>query len=320
MRSSYSDNTSAFQADARGLIPLLRSKFALLVQLVEASDLGSECWGFESLVAHQTRILSLAVERYVDIVEVVGSIPAGCTIRGCNMDIAIYSTYCGVTEKHSNLMGSFKYPKYFVSNNGEVLEQRRQDGWSPIYLPEPVVDDVSVSTRQAKIAKIRPEYFNELRKHDYILYVDDKVTLDESKIELAVKELEENNSALSLMLHPYLHGNVLFEYTESLFNRKYYEEQFKMAQFITEQTDLGKSLAGTNRATGILLRDNRHPDTENINKTWERLTAQCGLQCQISFFFTEKEFNSISSLRSDIVKSFNADYSFSPDHKYKAFW
>ena len=33
LRSSYSDNTSAFQADARGLIPLLRSKIQQAVQI-----------------------------------------------------------------------------------------------------------------------------------------------------------------------------------------------------------------------------------------------------------------------------------------------
>ena len=36
-----------------GSIPILRSTFALVVQLVEALVLETRCWGFESLQAHQ---------------------------------------------------------------------------------------------------------------------------------------------------------------------------------------------------------------------------------------------------------------------------
>lgn len=214
-------------------------------------------------------------------------------------NLAVYTTYCG-TNKNTTFCGKryLNYPSYFISNNKDALQSAEQKGWIPLYLDiyEPV-DDPIVSATQAKFAKALPHRFPELAEYDFLFYADDKYKISEELIPGLAASLRANKSPMAMKHHPWLPPNVLYEYTESLFQKRYCDQRQMMMDYITSQLQQGLKVVSKNHYTTMcILRDMRHPDMQNINDTWFSHIQQCGIECQISFFFVAQIFQNITLL------------------------
>jgi hypothetical protein len=59
-----------------------------------------------------------------------------------------------------------------------------------------------------------------------------------------------------------------------------------MLNYINRQLNNNiKEKTGTHSATGFIIRNMKHPEINNINNTWYTHILDCGIECQISFFF-----------------------------------
>lgn len=214
-------------------------------------------------------------------------------------NLAVYTTYCG-TNVNTTFCGKKydNYPSYFISNNQDTLRKAEQCGWQPIFIEgmDPV-DDPIVSATQAKFAKAMPHRFPELAGFDFLFYADDKYKIAEELIPGLAASLRANKSPLAMKHHPWLPPNVLYEYTESLFQKRYCDQRQSMMDYMTSQLMSGLSVQSQHHFTTMcILRDMRHPDAVAINETWYDHIQKCGIECQISFFFVAQIFKNVSVL------------------------
>jgi hypothetical protein len=219
-------------------------------------------------------------------------------------NIAIYSTYCGPTANKTLVKKpSSLYPHFFYSNNRDVLIQAMDLGWTALFLNEmPIYDDPVASALQSKLVKATPHLFPDLQGFDYLFYVDDKLVFDENRLENLVYEMVRNRSPLAIRKHPFPPPNVLYEFTLSLDQPRYYAQRVQMIDYITEQLESGLKVVAKNRYwTSAILRDMTHPDTPKINEMWLEHIQKCGIQCQVSFFFVAQHFPNITLLPDNIA-------------------
>jgi hypothetical protein len=220
-----------------------------------------------------------------------------------NLKLAIYSTYCGA-KQHATFCnrGQSAYPSYFISNNREVLDAAGQKGWNPLFLENAeVTPDPIISAAQSKISKVLPHLIPQLSEYDFLFYVDDKYTINEELIIPLVQTLYDNNSPIAMKKHPFLNSNILSEYTESLKQPRYFAQRQLMMSYIAAQVKNGLVLdSETHFATGCILRDMRHPDIKKLNETWHQHIRQCGIECQVSFFFITQLFPNIMILPTNV--------------------
>lgn len=213
--------------------------------------------------------------------------------------LAIYSTYCGTLQNLTFCARRYDdYPAYFITNNAEVLPIAQDHGWIPLLIEglEPS-DDPIISATQAKVAKALPHRFDVLGEFDFLFYTDDKYKLSESVLPGLAASMRANHSPMAMKLHPWLKPNVLYEYTESLFQKRYMDQRQMMLDYITSQLNAGlKVQTDRHFTTNCILRDMRHPDIAALNETWYQHIQACGIECQVSFFFVAQMFKNISIL------------------------
>lgn len=214
-------------------------------------------------------------------------------------NMAVYSTYCETLNNFTFCGCRYdEYPSHFITNNPEILPIISANGWIPLLIEdmEPT-DDPITSASQAKLAKAVPHRFEALNQYDYLFYTDDKYKLQESILPGLVASLRANSSPMAMKLHPWLKPNVLFEYTESLFQKRYLDQREAIISYMSSQLMAGLNVQTERHfTTNCILRDMRHPDIVNLNETWYQHIQSCGIQCQISFFFVSQLYPSITVL------------------------
>jgi hypothetical protein len=214
------------------------------------------------------------------------------------MNLAVYSTYCGTLENktfNSKSVDS-SYPHFFVSNNEEVLLEASRVGYIPINLQLEISDSPVLSAYQAKIAKVIPHVITPLSEYDFLFYKDDKILLSTKKIEESVIRLIDSDSSISIRPHPFLSGNILYEFGEAMLQPRYKSQWEQTVTYITEESKNGTQLECQMYWTSAILRNMRHLDTIKISELWWEHINRCGIECQISFNVIAQKFNSITLL------------------------
>lgn len=220
------------------------------------------------------------------------------------MKLAIYSTFCGNVDRITwkpNPIDS-QYPHYFIANDPHVFSVTKSFNWNSIYMDAPITDDATHCAQQAKVPKAMPHIFPELQGYDYLLYIDDKLTYNLNRIEETIETMETMNSPIGMRIHhsaPKVDDkfNVLFDTIESMYQWRYRREWDRTIGYINRQVKQGKKLEASRYfATGLILRNMKHPDTQKIGDTWYNHILECGPQCQISFHFVAQEFKNIKIL------------------------
>jgi hypothetical protein len=217
-------------------------------------------------------------------------------------NLAVYSTYFG-TSDNATFNGNHveqDYPHIFISNNEEVLMYVEKFGWIPNYIKAEITVDPVISAQQAKIPKVIPHLIDVLKPYDYLMYKDDKIQIETSKILFYVNAMKASKNSMALRSHPYFSGNILYEFGESMKQYRYDFQRDKIIKYMMEQMNEGMRLDTQLYATGVILRDMKHPKTKEINEVWYSHVKRCGIQCQISFDFVAQRYNSIGLLQIDL--------------------
>jgi hypothetical protein len=216
--------------------------------------------------------------------------------------VAIYSTYCGELKNLTfKRHYTRKYPSYFYSNNKEVLAKVEKWGWIPVLMSQfEVSKDTLKSAMQAKYPKALPHRLEELRRFEYTIYADDKISIDESVIDGAIQDLLRTGAPMSVPEHRLIKENVLFELVEAMKQERYVRQKDEIIAYLSEKLTKGAKIKSKLFETGVILRDMKHNKVNDINECWYREIEKCGIECQISFFFVAQKYDEIAILRPDI--------------------
>uniref|UniRef100_A0A6C0IT44 Uncharacterized protein n=1 Tax=viral metagenome TaxID=1070528 RepID=A0A6C0IT44_9ZZZZ len=195
---------------------------------------------------------------------------------------------------------SLKYKCYYFTNNKIILNRLQNTKWIGIFDNKQIMenndndnDNAIVSCMASKHVKVCPQEYNELKQYDYLCYLDSKLKkVNENFLEKYIhKFFIENNFALLLRRHWFVEPNIWSEYNQSMKQPRYQKQSRQYTKYINKQIKNGL-LEKTyyHCCTGLLIRNMKHPKMIDINNTWYQHIQECGIQCQISFFFVKQLF------------------------------
>jgi len=203
-------------------------------------------------------------------------------------ETAVFSTFCGETRNFTfdKNNRARQCPHYFVSNNRTALDIVQSLGWLPIFLDLDISKNPILSAHQAKVAKALPHLFPDLARHRFLVYSDDKQRIKHDELPGFIETLTEKGGAMAVKLSPHIQDNILWEFTDSLFQDRYRKQAHRMLRFVLAQMEAGKTLEADRLfMTGFSIRDMAHPRGVDLSEQWYEDILACGIDCQLAFDF-----------------------------------
>lgn len=215
------------------------------------------------------------------------------------LHLAFYCCFYGSDQNKAfqiPKLPSQKYPCFFFTNNTLLLKQLQFTGWRPVSQTHiHTEDDLIESAMVSKHVKAMPHGYPELQFFDYTVYMDTKVPwVNETMVEEMIQTYFVHQSyALLLRTHWFLNTNIWNDFILSVERfERYRLQEDQMKQYIASQVSQGLTVMNDELfATGFLIRNMKHEKIHEINETWYQHIQQCGIQCQISFFFVRQLFS-----------------------------
>lgn len=212
------------------------------------------------------------------------------------MNLAFYTYFYGSNNNPAfNIpdIPSTKYNCYYYTNNLTIFEKLKTTKWISIYDDIPTNDDLIESCMVGKRVKTSPHKYEELQNYTYLCFLDSKLEkVNEIFVENMInKFFINNNYALLIREHWFIKNSVVKEYNVSMNQYRYCLESEKYRKYIQTQINNGlDKITPHHAATGFLIRNMKHEKMNEINDTWYQHIQECGIQCQISFFFVKQLF------------------------------
>jgi hypothetical protein len=186
-----------------------------------------------------------------------------------------------------------KYKCYYYTNNKTIFERLKTTDWIGIFIDIITTDDIYESNMLGKHIKAMPQEYEELKTYDYLCFLDSKLSkLNETFIENYIEKYFINdNYALLLRQHPEINNYVIYEFKLSMIQERYFNQAYRYLNYIKKQLEKGlKYNTEYHCTTSLLIRNMKHKKIIELNQTWYNHILECGIQCQISFFFVKQFF------------------------------
>jgi hypothetical protein len=223
------------------------------------------------------------------------------------MNLAYYTCFIGSNNNEAFSvpdLPSHEYDCYFFTNNSSMVDKLRATKWKVVHIDFESTDDVIESNMKSKHIKALPHEYKELQPYDYLVYMDSKLKkVNEGFIEGAIKCLfKENNFAVAMREHWMCQDRpkgqketVWKEFLLAVNSQERYRlQQTQYSEYITKQCATGLShLSDCHCVTGFIIRNMKHPKMKQIDYLWYAHILECGIECQISFFFIKQLFKSV---------------------------
>jgi hypothetical protein len=190
---------------------------------------------------------------------------------------------------------SLKYKCYYFTNNKTMMNKLKNTIWIRIFVDNSTnsnnsnnCNDIINNCMLSKHVKACPQEYECLKNYDYLCYLDSKLEkINEKFIENYIYYFFiKHNFAMLLRKHWFVNPNIWDEYNESMKQSRYRVQSEKYTKYINKQIELGLLVETPfHCCTGLLIRNMKHHKMTDINNTWYKHIQECGIQCQISFFF-----------------------------------
>ena len=209
-------------------------------------------------------------------------------------NLAFYTYYFG-NENNRNIppVPSLKYDCYYYTNNQLLCAKLQKTKWKTIFIDKKTTDETNESNMFGKHIKSCPDKYEELKQYDFLCFFDDKInTTNENKVEEYIERYcIEQNYAFLIKEHCFLKHSVYNEFKESMNQYRYRIEAERYLNYISNQKNKGLSdVTEKHCQTGFIIRNMRHRKIDMIDHTWYEHIQECGIQCQIAFFFVKQLF------------------------------
>jgi hypothetical protein len=212
------------------------------------------------------------------------------------LNLAFYTYFIGSDDNPAfkiPVIPSLKYKCYYYTNNKTILEQIKKTDWIPVFIDIITTDDIYESNMIGKHIKSMPHLYKEIKDYDYLCFLDSKVVeLSETFIENYIQKYFINdNYALLIRQHPEIGESAWNEYNFSMIQWRYANQRERYRKYIKNQLSKGfYDKTKYHCITSFLLRNMKHKKLIELNETWYNHILECGIQCQISFFFVKQLF------------------------------
>ena len=223
------------------------------------------------------------------------------------MNLAYYTCFIGTDNNIAFVIPDIPSTQcdcYYFTNNHTMIQKLQNTKWKSVFVDFKSTDCVIENNMMAKHVKALPHEYEELRSYDYLVYIDSKVgKINEGFIHGAIECLfNSHNYAIAMREHWLCHNrkenekeNVWNEFALAVNNQaRYKQQEAQYSDYITRQCKTGLSnLSNSHCMTGVILRNMKHPKMKQIDYTWYAHILDCGIECQISFFFVKQLFENV---------------------------
>uniref|UniRef100_A0A6C0JQ12 DUF616 domain-containing protein n=1 Tax=viral metagenome TaxID=1070528 RepID=A0A6C0JQ12_9ZZZZ len=214
------------------------------------------------------------------------------------MDLAFYTYFYGSNNNPAFYIPeipTLKYKCYYFTNNMNMFNLLKNSNWIPIFDNKPINENLIASCMDGKDIKVLPHKNDVLQSHSYLCYLDNKlIHIDIDFVERYINNyFIQQNYALLLRVHQFVHESVWNEFKESMLQERYRIQSDQYRQYIKSQLDNGLSETTPTHCTcNFIIRNMKHEKINSINETWYQHIQECGIQDQISFFFVKQIYES----------------------------
>lgn len=187
------------------------------------------------------------------------------------------------------------YDCYYFTNNKNMYDSLKNSGWKRIFIKDvEIKNDNTADAFDSKELKSCPNHYEVLNNYTFSCYFDSKTfTVDVNRVLYFTEELIRTGKHFAIPLHPFLKENVYNELNESMKMPQYVCERDKYEKYIQRQLSLGLHEKMPNHyATQFIVRKSGEV-VNKLNDTWYEHIKECGIECQISFFFIQQLFSDI---------------------------
>jgi hypothetical protein len=206
--------------------------------------------------------------------------------------LVYYTCFFGDNNNIANKINnppSLKYDCYFFTNNQNTYESLKNTNWIPIFINIPIKKTLTENAMDAKKLKACPHHFDILNKYEYTCYFDSKLYVKCHEVESMIDNIFTSDDYLYIMgRHPFVKPNIWNEYNEAMHQERYAIEKERYYNYIMKQLNNGlKDTVENHYQTGFIIRRSSSK-TNEINELWYKHIKECGIECQISFFFIQQ--------------------------------
>jgi len=205
-------------------------------------------------------------------------------------NIAFYTCYFGDDIDFITEIPLLNYDFYYFTNNTTLLKNLKNSDWIPVLVNIPIKETENENAMDSKYIKALPHKYNILNNYDFTCYLDNKLSIDGDKVINLINTVFENPNILYVMCkHPTTEPHIWNEYNDAInYQERYYIEKDKYYDYINKQLDDGAEDTLENHyQTGFIIRK-KDSKTNEINQEWYNHILECGIECQISFFFIQQ--------------------------------
>ena len=213
------------------------------------------------------------------------------------MKIAFYTCFFGADSNERNKIPPS--PKlddcFFFTNNPNTYTNLEKTGWNRIFIDIPVKHNLTADAMDAKHLKACPYMYPELNGYDATCYFDSALKVNtEEVIELVNKAFTYSNYDMLIARHPFISAtwppSAKSEFANAMLQPRYAAERDKYERYMAQQILSGLlETDDIHYATGFIVRKN-NMEMRKLGEVWYRHILECGIECQISFFFVQQMF------------------------------
>ena len=216
------------------------------------------------------------------------------------MNLCFYTYYFGPNEHESNVIHEVPSENcdcYFFTNNIETYKRLDNTAWKRRFVPVSFKNDEISNCLDTKLLKTCPHLIDELNVYDYTVHMDSKQIIVISVDRL--KEIIQQHHQCPILMLPHrwwpnIHNAVLEEFNRSMqYAERYRIQELKMKTYIEKKAQTFPLSVPIHYETGFIVRKQKDPTVIQLNEKWYDEIMECGIQCQISFFFIQQMFPNI---------------------------
>jgi hypothetical protein len=243
------------------------------------------------------KMIDSSVDIYVENVEENGELVTYIYIN--KKWLVFYTVFCGLSNNTANKCfdaPSKIYKCYYFTSNPDTYNSilANPKGWDPVFITQPHEHTDINCSFFSKYLKCLPHKNHLLSNYTYSCYIDSKIHNVSHDVVLEnIYNMERKGLSTLMRQHLFLRsGRVMDEFNESMKQTRYKFLKTLMLDYIKRKTEQGFTLETPNDhyQTGFIIRD--MCKSYELSNDWYNNVRECGIQCQISFFFVKQTYRS----------------------------
>ena len=210
-------------------------------------------------------------------------------------ELVFYTCFFGDDHSVANKIPSVpttEYDCYYFTNNLSTYNKLKNTGWNRVFINDiPIKETYTGNSMDSKEIKSCPHKFQILNQYKYSCYFDSKLKIDMERVKINLTNLINSDKSIIFAKHPLIKSNNVWdEFNESMKQPRYFSQKEQYEKYINQQLSQGMMpVSDIHHVTGFIIR--KHGETTNqINEEWYKHIKECGIQCQISFFFVQQMY------------------------------